>query len=249
MLYNVVSKFNKFLRELKEAVYIYFCQNETLKDRMRFKVEHYNSGQFDKNQLYVISVKSKKLLEFLNEKTETYFSKLREFEEHNKILQRVCELAYKRFNPKMIYTFNDEFHFVFDERDTKHPLYNCNINKKLTTITSFLTHHLTKELTDQGIDLELVMSAKWVSFNFEFEALNYLIFRQNHCTNNNIRLLYEYFDSGYFNLSLEEIINRFMNVAESSSITNDIIYGNFYENNKFNCVDLKTKNKELCNCE
>jgi hypothetical protein len=245
MLYSIVLQFKKFVNELKEVVYIYFCQNETLKDRMRFKVEHYNSGMFDKNQMYVISVKSKKLLEFLNEKTLTYFQKLREFEEHNKILQKVCRLAYKRFNPKMIYSFNDEFHFVFDERYEKHPLYNCNINKKLTSITSFLTHHLTNELSSQGIELELVMSAKWVNLNFDFETLNFLIFRQNHCLNNNIRLLYHYFNPDYDTLSLEEIINRFMNIPESSSITDNIIYGNLFQDEKIECIHLKTKILDL----
>lgn len=188
---TISSYYNLFL----EWVY----QNFELTGDLRYKLEHYNSESFDPYSYYVISLRSKALLKFLLDKKNnlgdplTINQKIKEFEQHNEILKRVSLKLHEKFNPSTVYSFNDQFHLIFNKDCSVNKRSgDLNVNKNLTTITSFLSVCLTKELLNQGIDLDFTYSAKWMRFNNHVEAFSYLKFRQDECRDLNMEYFISY---------------------------------------------------------
>jgi hypothetical protein len=228
--------FKGILDEFYKIMYIFYIkmfyknknsESEILDNKMRLMLEKCNSGNFSNDQMYIISVRSKSLAKFLNEKSPSFGQKLREFEEHNIILNKICKSLFKKFAPMMIYAFNDEFLLVFNRSKIK-----VNINKRLTSITSYITQLLTIEMINQDINLDLVLSAKWISFINNFDVLNYIVSRQSRCTLLNLNLLHCYFEK-IERKSKDKLQLDILNIPESKLIQDFIIYGSTFYYCKF----------------
>jgi tRNA(His) 5'-end guanylyltransferase len=203
---------------------------DSLKMRMQSLLSDYNSDTFTQYKPYIVSLKSKEILEYLNFQKESLHVKLDEWNEYNKILMNVTKECYNRFNPLMIYTFNDEIHMVFYNVSDYPDLYNGNINKTITTMASFVTRMFTKEFMKNQINFDFTIGAKHVEFSSEYEVLNYLIWRQFDCKRNNIITLYKYFKSDVKDMQLEDVTQMLFHNLNDINIThsqlNFLIYGN-----------------------
>lgn len=209
---------SKFLDKLRTF-------NKSLNYRMREILSEYNNNTFNSNKPYIISIKSKKILDYVNCKEDSIEDKLYSWNEYNNILVEISKRCYYYFNPSLIYSFNDEIHLVFYN---EHDNYNGNINKTLTTAVSFVTRLFAKKLDDYVFTFH----GKYIQFNTEYETLNYLIWRQNHCKINNTNTLLKYSE----NKLTEDNINW-----QSPS---NILYGNIL---KKELIYIQDKNKEMIN--
>jgi hypothetical protein len=213
--------------------------------RMEDIVNSYNNAYFEEYKPYVISIKSKEILEYINAIQDSFEEKIQRFSDYNKILTSVSKECYRRFNPNVIYSFNDEIHLVFvDSLDFPY-LYNNNINKIITTIVSVITRQFTKEFLSVNIDFNFTCSGKYAIFKHEFEVLNYLIWRQNDCKRNNTFTLYKYFDENLHGKSLQymsKALSFYLSKLELSFDLRKIIYGNIL---KKEIIYVENKDKEL----
>jgi hypothetical protein len=204
--------------------------SDSLKTRMQSALSDYNSDTFTQYKPYVVSLKSKEILEYLNFQKESFDIKLDELNEYNRILISVTKECYNRFNPLMIYTFNDEIHMVFYNVSDYPDLYNGNVNKTITTMASFATRAFTKEFMKNHIDFDFTIGAKYIEFSTEYEILNYLIWRQFDCKRNNIITLYKYFSSDVKYIQLDDVTQLLFHNLKDINISHSqldfLIYGN-----------------------
>lgn len=202
----------------------------SIKTRMQELLKTYNDREFNSFQPYIVSLKSKEILEFLNFPSASIQDKINLLKNYNEILLNVSKQCYNRFNPSMIYTFNDEIHMVFYNTSDYPDLYNGNIHKTLTTMSSFATYFFIKEFIKYNIDFEFTIGAKYVEFNPEYETLNYLTWRQLDCKRNNIITLYKYINSDVTHKSLDDVTQSLFHHLSDLNITHDelqfLIYGN-----------------------
>lgn len=148
-----------------------------LKKRMQDLIDKYNSDQFDEYRYHIITVKSKEVNQYINKDFSNNSQRMHD------IFVKVAKESYHPFAPVMIYTFNNEFNFVFDNENDK---FNRNINKRLTSLVSYITNRVTKELFNRGINMEFMFTGKFVEFEKDYETFNYLVWRQCECYRNNI---------------------------------------------------------------
>jgi hypothetical protein len=179
--------------------------NSSLKNRMQNVLYKYNGQEFSQYEPYIVSLKSKEILEYLNTRNLSIKEKIDDWQEYNTMLLKVSQECYDRFNPRMIYSFNDEIHMVFYNTSDYPDLYNGNVNKTLTTMSSFATRQFTKEFNKRNLDFEFTINAKYAEFNQEYEALNYLVWRQLDCKRNNIITLFKYFQEDVKYLVLDDV--------------------------------------------
>jgi len=213
--------------------------------RMENIVDNYNNCYFEEYKPYVISIKSKEILEYINSVQNSFEDKIQQFNNYNKILVSVSKECYQRFNPNVIYSFNDEIHLVFFNTIDFPYLYNGNINKTITTIVSVITRQFTKEFLSANIDFNFTCSGKYAIFKHEYEVLNYLIWRQNDCKRNNTFTLYKYFDSDLNGKSLQymsKALSYYLSKLELSFDLRKIVYGNVI---KKEIIYVENKDKEL----
>jgi hypothetical protein len=202
----------------------------SLKSRMQSLLNKHNNNNFSGYKPYVISLKSKDILEYLNFPYNSVTEKITQLKNYNDILLSVSKSCYNRFNPYMIYTFNDEIHMVFYNTSDYPDLYNGNINKTLTTMSSYVTRLFTQEFMKIDLDFDFTIHAKYAEFDKEYETLNYLVWRQNDCKRNNIITLYKYFTKDVLHMSLDDITQRLFHALSDINITykdlDFLIYGN-----------------------
>lgn len=208
-----------------------------LGERMRDIVGVYNDKQFENYFPRVISLKSREILRFVNNiEKDNIENKILKWKEYDKILLNVSKACYDRFNPSMIYTFNDEIHMVFYNQSDYDEYYN-NINKTLTTMASFVSNKFTKEFIKNNIDIEFTVNGKYAEFKQEFEVLNYLIWRQFDCRRNNIITLYKCINQNINSMSLENITQELFHYLSDLNISYDdikfIICGNILKKRKY----------------
>lgn len=204
----------------------------SLKTRMQENANYYNKQRIEAYQPYIISVKSRDILNYVNHQVYSYdnessfIKKLDFLNKYNEILVDICKKCYSRFNPNMIYSFNDEIHLVFYNTTDYPDLYNGNIHKTLSTISSYITRLFTQKLQHE---FDFTFYAKYVSFSTEYEVLNYLVWRQNDCNRNNIITMYNYFETNLENQKLKDITSKLLvcifNLQDHLDIT-QVIHGN-----------------------
>jgi len=136
---------------------------------------------------YIVSLHSKQILEAINCVDELE-SKLHSMNVYSCIFEKLAKAIYNRYNPSVVYFFNNEVHVVFYNCDDNPELYDGNIHLLMSSITSFATRELDRYLSSQ-IDFTFV--AKYTEFPKEYEVLNFLIWRQFDCRRNNTTLLYK----------------------------------------------------------
>jgi len=218
----------------------------TLGTRMETILNDCNNQYFEEYKPYIISIKSKEILKYVNKMQNSFEDKIKQLSNYNKILVNVSKECYIRFNPNLIYSFNDEIHFVFFNSIDFPYLYNGNINKTITTIVSFITRMFIKEFLSMNIDVDFTCYGKYAIFKNEYEVLNYLIWRQNDCKRNNIFTLYNYFSKDTLHGKSLDYMNKnlsiYLNKLKLSFDLRKIIYGNIL---KKELIYVENKNKEL----
>lgn len=187
----------------------------SLKIRMKKNIDKLNSAKCHYYKPHIISIKSYQILDFLN--TITGFNeKVQSLELFQKILYESIKPLYKNCSPNMVYTFLNEIHLVFFYNDQGNYIYDGNINKIITMMTSSVSVNFCKELYKLGIDFDFTFTGKIVEFDKDYETLNYLIWRQNDCRRNTLTLLYKCL---HLDLFLENDLNLNKKLSE---IKNDI---------------------------
>lgn len=161
-----------------------------LQGRMTHYMKEYNGRKCHYFKPHIVSLKSKNLLAHINFLTNIE-DKLESLKQYNIILERVCTFLYAKYDPHMIYTFNNEIHIVFYHNDEGRFIYDGDIMKTVTNIVSYASICITQELKNAGVNIDGVFEGCFVEFGKEYELLNYIVWRQLDCKRNNISLLYK----------------------------------------------------------
>jgi hypothetical protein len=160
-------------------------ERTSLGKRMERQWRKLNSMNCHPYKPYVVSLKSKALLTYINQ-IMTLESKQEFFDDYNRAIEKVCETLYDRFDPNMMYTFNNEIHLVFFYSDLGNYLYNGNVHKTITALASCATLSVWKHL-----HVDSPFFGSLVEFDQDYEVLNYIMWRQFDCKRNNLTLLYK----------------------------------------------------------
>jgi hypothetical protein len=158
-------------------------QTLTLPERMKYQLEKYNSWRAHSFRGFVVILKSKPLL---NEFTKHMKNSDKLFDLHQKMVS-VCSDLYSLYDPRLIYTFNDEIHLVFMYNDYGHQPFEGNIHKMLSHMSSSATYSVTKEML---LDVNPEFTNKFVQFKQDYDILNFIKWKQSHCLTR-VRSLYD----------------------------------------------------------
>jgi hypothetical protein len=161
--------------------------DNSLKERMTRYIKETNGKKCDCFKPHIISLKSRNVLTHYNRLTKLD-DKLASIKQHNTMLERVCRLLYLKFDPRMVYAFDNEIHLVFYPNELGDYLYDGDITKTITNIVSYASICLTKEMNNE---IDCVFEGNFVEFGKDYEVLNYIIWRQLDCKRNTISLLYK----------------------------------------------------------
>lgn len=228
--------------------------DNSLNSRMKKLESKYNNNKSHPFKPHVFSLKSKKLLSFINETTD-FNVKIHFLQWYNNVLRKVCSKLYERFDPSMIYTFNNEIHCVFYYNDHGDYKYDGNINRMLSNMSSYTSVLMNEELKSYEVNLDFTFECTYVEFDVEYECLNYIIWRQLDCKRNLTTLLYKcHKNDGFLDLKniklkeLEKELNSsYNNFSDSLS---KLCYGTIVkkqivkdkdnnQNNKIDCISSK----------
>lgn len=139
-------------------------------------------------QPHIVSLKSSMLSRVIN--TVTSIEEKKAFyDKFNATLQQVVAAMYDRFDPHLVYAFNNEIHLVFYPNEEGQYLYDGRISKIITTIASWTSVEMTKRMG--GEDGSFIFEANFVEFARDWEVLNYILWRQYDCKRNSMTLLYK----------------------------------------------------------
>jgi tRNA(His) 5'-end guanylyltransferase len=158
----------------------------TLDNRMRNYIKN-NNKQCHGFKPFVITIKSKQLSEYINNITD-FHEKVKLLNTIQDIFFETSKIIYTKFDPHLIYTFQNEINVVFFYNDTGTFIYNGDINKIVTNIVSVVSIEVYKRLCQPNFDLNF--HGHFVEFDVDYEVLNYLVWRQMDCKRNTITLLY-----------------------------------------------------------
>ena len=219
--------------------------------RTRFSklLSKYNNDKIESYTPYIITLKSKELLKYINSTHNSIDTKIDLLNEYNDTLLFVVKECYNQFNPTLIYAFNDEIHIGFYNVSDNSLMFNGNVHKTLTHMSSFVTHLFTKTL---DLPLFFTFTAEIIQFEVDHEMLNYFILRQYDCINNNITRLYKTIDHNgdHTNISLDLILENLEKFIKLES--NYILYGNivkkeiiYVENKHVNQDNFNYKKQDL----
>lgn len=230
---TVLKKLGSTLYKFCTRDYNYEKNSMINENSLRTRMKHYLSRHNSECHYYkphIISLKSKKLLFFINHLT-TLEEKLEILKEHNQMLIDVCSKLYERFDPHMIYTFNNEIHMVFYYNDEGNVLYYGDVNKLITSIVSYASIYMEKKLSEKGVNIDFIFNGEFVEFDKDYETLNYIIWRQLDCKRNNTVLLYRCLKQSEIldnKLVLDKIKNEEMReeLENYTSIDESIFNGN-----------------------
>jgi tRNA(His) 5'-end guanylyltransferase len=152
------------------------------------QIEEQNDKAYDYLP-YICTFSSVELLKHIN-KVDHIDIKLMFLYKINKIFENISIKLFKKYNPILIYFFNNEFTLLFVPEINNEIMFNGNVNKTLTHISSYISILVTKELNDININKSFIFTGKAVEFSNKHEAFNFLIWRQFDCKRNNINLFY-----------------------------------------------------------
>ena len=163
---------------------------DSLQTRMSKRVKRYNGNKCHPYKAHIVSLKSKELLKYINFICPIS-EKVEKLQMYNDILLCVAKSLYQRFDPSVIYCFNNEIHLVFFYNDAGSFLFDGDIMKTVTNIVSHVTSSFIKELLVNSLNIDVHFTGTFVEFDKDYEALNYIIWRQLDCTRNNTTLMYK----------------------------------------------------------
>ena len=164
--------------------------NTNLDTRMRSYLYTHNSKRCHGFKPFIITLKSKSILDYLNHLTN-YHDKVKQLELVQEVFFNVSKSIYTKFDPNLVYTFENEINIVFFYNDRGIFLFDGNVNRLISTLASYTSIQVYKELLGSGINLESSFSGQFVEFDIDYEVLNYLVWRQMDCRRNTITLLYK----------------------------------------------------------
>ena len=210
MLASFIKTFNNFWYNLLLQPDDSSVCSVSLSNRMKSYVDKYNGNTCHPFKPHVISLKCKPMLNKINEVTDIN-TKLELLKLYNDMMIEAGKNLYNRFSPHMMYMFNNEIHFVFNYNDDGVFLYDGNIHKLLSVMTSHVTLEINKRLP-----YDAVFEATFTEFNIDYEILNFLIWRQYDCKRNIASLLYKclYNDS----VSIGEDVLCHISLAEIENV-------------------------------
>ena len=208
-VFEPLSISNSLINNLREMFYKITIKNDidsNLDLRMRKLVTTYNNRKCHGFQPFVISLKCKSLMKYING-LKTFEKKTKQLNELQDMMFEAGKMLYAKYDPHLIYTFQNEINLVYNYNDQGNYIYDGNINKMLTSITSYISVFFTKCLMKHNIDLDVNFFGQFVEFKADYEVLNYLIWRQMDCKRNTISLLYKCVNFEDF-LSMTESIDN-----------------------------------------
>lgn len=214
----------------------------SLGERMNNLVFKYNKNEFHPYKYHIIRLNSKELLDLVNSKSSSIYEQISKLVNYNEKLRDTVSQLYNKFSPYLIYAFNNEINLVFFDSEIN------NINKKLSTISSYCSSCMTLNLAP---DEPIMYSGKVVEFDVEYETLNYLIWRQNDCKRNNTSMLCKYLGSIDSKLlsELSNELNEFKTVGISNEGVNQkgieipeyILNGTLYKKGEDHILNMTYK--------
>jgi tRNA(His) 5'-end guanylyltransferase len=195
----------------------------------------------DYKKPYVISLKSKNILKYINHLTNID-EKLEVMTKLNDILQNVCNKIYNQFDVHLMYSFNNEINLIFKHKQMYDLPYNGNIARILSNITSYVTKYYMEEMNKYELSMQPIFEARYIEFDQEYEVLNYIIWRQLDCKRNNLSLLYKCLSidtinnieynkkqdvKKIYNAKVDEILESLIKYNNNfMELYNNLIYGN-----------------------
>jgi hypothetical protein len=256
-VFEPLSISNSLINNLREMFYKITIKNDidsNLDLRMRKLVTTYNNRKCHGFQPFVISLKCKSLMKYING-LKTFEKKTKQLNELQDMMFEAGKMLYAKYDPHLIYTFQNEINLVYNYNDQGNYIYDGNINKMLTSITSYVSVFFTKCLMKHNIDLDVNFFGQFVEFKTDYEILNYLIWRQMDCKRNTISLLYKCVNFEDF-LSMTESIDN-MSIENMLSDINEkldkkvecdyknLLTGNVIKKYLFHKLVKQT----VCNCD
>lgn len=196
-IYNIINNLIKW-------------SDTSLDTRMRTVVKRYNNSKCHGFKPFVVTLKSKELLGFINDIT-TFDNKREELDMISDIMFKVSKMVYERYDPSVIYTFQNELNVVFYYNESGIFVFDGNIHKTITSLCSFISVKVYKLLESYGLNLDVCFTAEFAEFEQDYEILNYLVWRQMDCRRNTVTLLYkcsDVDDSKVENVKISDMIKR-----------------------------------------
>ena len=170
-----------------------YRKDNSLDTRMRTNLRKYNSVKCHGFKPFVITLKSKELLSYINY-VVSFRDKVDELNNIADIMFEVSKQIYRRYDPHVIYTFENELNIVFYYNENGIYSFDGNIHKTITSLCSFTSVEMAKHLMTKDINLDAYFTGEFVEFDTDYEVLNYLVWRQMDCKRNTITLLYKCLD-------------------------------------------------------
>lgn len=177
MTKTTINDFLSYLFIYLNQLYTMLPKNVVpLPQRMAFYLEKYNSFKSHAYKGHVVILKSKKILDIFNNNKNN----LDKLEMVHSTMINICEGLMEKYNPRLIYTFNDEVHLVFmyDEHDNSRYIFDGNVHKLLTHLSSTTSYLISKS---NLLSINPEVTAKFVQFNDDHELLNFIAWKQSHC--------------------------------------------------------------------
>lgn len=217
MLYSFINWFREILFgfEMNED------NDNSLHNRMKRLSLKWNGFHVHPFKPTIITLNSHDLLKFINILT-SYDEKLKFFEQWNTVYKKVCESLYNKFNPTMIYYFNDEINIVFYHNDHGELWANGNLHKMIANISSYTSRCLSQELIKIGVNLDFCFNCRVVQFDDSYETLNWLIWRQSDCYRNILTLLYKCYHLEYAIRTNSNYLNQILNSKLKGTTTTEL---------------------------
>ena len=161
-----------------------------LKERMKKKLERYNSDNLDEFSDIVIYLSSDDILRRLKG------DKFVDIVEINEKIRKTGELLCKKYGFDDVISFNNEISLIYlydkQKQDNKNMIYDGNKNKLLSILASEASIIFSNIYSNGSEDSNSYrFSSRYIEFERENEIKDWYKWRQENCHNNIISLLYK----------------------------------------------------------
>jgi tRNA(His) 5'-end guanylyltransferase len=198
----------------------------SLDDRMKNLTNKYNT-KCHCYKPHVITIKSKQILSYMKKISRSKMSfkeKQMEIETLNGTIIEICKKMYMKYDPTLIYYFNNEINIVFFYKSNGNYMFDGNINNILTLLVSDITLEMNKIKSNLK---DIMFTGKFIEFDKDYEILNYLIWRQMNCKRNTLSLFYKCMhpNKSIDNIKTEDMKRNLykMNINIDNFLTGNII--------------------------
>lgn len=207
--------------------YFTFFKKTTLNERMKIISDKYNL-KCHYYKPHVISIKSKQILSYLkmisNSKL-TFDEKKLKIKQLDDIMVGICKKMYQKYDPTLIYCFNNEINIVFFYKSNGNYIFDGNVNSILTLLVSEVTLQINKMIINNTNLKDVTFTGKFVEFDKDYEVLNYLIWKQINCKRNTLSLFYKclYPKKNINNMNLDKMKESLNEMNIENFLTGNIL--------------------------